>query len=84
MSHQSRCAACATPLVALTIPLRLVWEGQGHDTTVTALLCPHDDRHPGLVLETTPRALASGAIRRLAFWGEHDQQTRAKGLVRPQ
>lgn len=77
------CAACAAELVPLTIPLRLVQEGVAHDTTVAAYLCPNDDRHPGVVLEATPRRLASGAIRRLAFWGEHDEQTRAKGLVRP-
>jgi hypothetical protein len=77
------CRDCAAPLEPLSIPLRLVWEGQGHDTTVAALVCPNDDQHPGLILEATPRHLASGAIRRLAFWGEHDQQTRAKGLARP-
>jgi hypothetical protein len=77
------CATCGASLAALTIPLRLVWEGEGHDTTVQALICPHDDRHAGIVLEPHPRRLATGAIRRLAFWGEHDQTTRAKGLVRP-
>jgi hypothetical protein len=83
MSTPPVCAACAAVLTPLTIPLRLVQEGVGHDTTVAAYVCPNDDRHPGVVLETRPRRLASGAIRRLAFWGEHDQQTRAKGLVRP-
>jgi hypothetical protein len=83
MPTPATCAVCAAPLQPLTIPLRLVQEGVGHDTTAQAYICPNDDRHPGLVLEARPRRLASGAIRRLAFWGEHDRQTRAKGLARP-
>ena len=83
MSINRACAVCAAPLESTTIPLRLVWEGEGHDTTVEALICPNDDRHPGVVLEPRPRRLATGAIRRLAFWGEQDRTTRAKGLVRP-
>jgi hypothetical protein len=77
------CAECGATLVPLSIPLRLVQEGVGHDTSVAAWVCPDDERHPGVVMEARRRVLASGAIRRLAFWGEQDQQTRAKGLVQP-
>lgn len=77
------CTACGATLVPMTIPMRLVQEGVGHDMMVAAWVCPNDDRHPGVVLEAHRRVLASGAIRRLAFWGEQDQQTRAKGLARP-
>lgn len=76
------CPVCTTPLESLAIPLRIVWEGEGHDETLQALVCPADDRHPGLIAGDRPRRLASGAIRRLAFWGEQDRQTRAKGLIR--
>lgn len=76
------CSVCASPLTPLQIPLRIVWEGEGHDTTVPALICPADDRHPGVVLEPNPRQLATGAIRRLAFWGEQDRTTRARGMIR--
>jgi hypothetical protein len=79
---ETTCARCGAPMQRLTIPLRMVWEGAGHDTTVEALVCQDDDRCVGVVLEPRPRHLPSGAIRRLAFWGEHDQQTRAKGLIR--
>lgn len=76
------CTVCAAAMERLVVPLRMVWEGEGHDITATALICPNDDRHPGVIDGARPRRLASGAIRRLALWGAEDQQTRAKGLIR--
>lgn len=81
-STDRSCPVCASPLMPLAVPLRLVWEGEGHDTMAEALVCSADDRHPGLIMEPMPRRLASGAIRRLAWWGEQDRTTRARGLVR--
>lgn len=80
--ERPHCVDCGALMTAVTIPLRLVWEGQGHDQVARAWICPNDDRHAGVIEGSRPRRLATGALRRLAYWGERDQQTRAKGLVR--